>query len=403
MGYKYQVISDGNGGQTDTCSMPNGVVCSAWDFLEGKCGQAYSYCAKQGLGIRTAADGKNPYSREYAVCVDATGTDIGSVTVLNDLAPKLLNHCSANSEPSSAPPSTLPNVTSGSAKSTEIDPYIQRLAGMGTTPPSSWDWRSATYDGINGNWTSPVKDQGNCGSCWAFAAVGVAESSINISNDNPALDVDLAEEYLVSDCETYGGYQNCCGGWGQEALRFIRDTGIPDESCMSYVDGGSTGCGCDNGCNINSSLYSNTCTYHGTGQCSDTTCSNRCSDYASRLQNITATGYVGSDPTTIKQALVTYGPLLTSIYINPDRAYFDGDIVRCNGEDGDADHVVDIVGYDDSGGYWIAKNSWGSTWNGNGFFKLGYGECEAESYVYYAYKSPTFHANSQVFLPLVMR
>ena len=95
MRYQYQVISDAAGGQTDTCTMPDGVVCRAWDFLEGKCGQVHSYCARQGLGIRTATDGKNPYSREYAVCVDASGKDVGSVTVLDDLAAKMKN-CGAN-------------------------------------------------------------------------------------------------------------------------------------------------------------------------------------------------------------------------------------------------------------------------------------------------------------------
>lgn len=71
MGYDYQVVGDEAGGQTDTCSMPDGSVCSAWDFLEGKCGQAYSYCAKHGMGERTATDGKNAFSQEYAICVDA--------------------------------------------------------------------------------------------------------------------------------------------------------------------------------------------------------------------------------------------------------------------------------------------------------------------------------------------
>jgi hypothetical protein len=47
-------------------------------------------------------------------------------------------------------------------------------------------------------------------------------------------------------------------------------------------------------------------------------------------------------------------------------------------------HGVVIAGYSDSGGYWIIKNSWGSTWNGDGYFKIGYGECAIESYVSYA-------------------
>jgi hypothetical protein len=63
--------------------------------------------------------------------------------------------------------------------------------------------------------------------------------------------------------------------------------------------------------------------------------------------------------------------------------HFDGDIYRCTDDSG-INHAVVIVGYDDAGGYWIVKNSWGSTWNGDGYFKVGYGECAIESDVYHA-------------------
>jgi hypothetical protein len=45
---------------------------------------------------------------------------------------------------------------------------------------------------------------------------------------------------------------------------------------------------------------------------------------------------------------------------------------------------VVIVGYNDAGSYWIVKNSWGPTWNGDGYFKVGYGECSIEDYVYWS-------------------
>jgi hypothetical protein len=66
--------------------------------------------------------------------------------------------------------------------------------------------------------------------------------------------------------------------------------------------------------------------------------------------------------------------------------YWDGDIYRCT-DDESVNHGVVIVGYNDaggSGGYWIVKNSWGSGWNGNGYFKVGYGECAIEQYAVYA-------------------
>jgi hypothetical protein len=58
-------------------------------------------------------------------------------------------------------------------------------------------------------------------------------------------------------------------------------------------------------------------------------------------------------------------------------------IYRCT-DDSIIDHAVVIAGYDEAGGYWIVKNSWGSSWNGDGYFKVGYGECSIENRVYCA-------------------
>jgi hypothetical protein len=64
--------------------------------------------------------------------------------------------------------------------------------------------------------------------------------------------------------------------------------------------------------------------------------------------------------------------------------YWDGDIYRCTNDSG-VNHGVVIAGYSDAGAYWIVKNSWGPTWNGDGYFKIGYGECAIEQYAVYAY------------------
>ncbi len=57
-------------------------------------------------------------------------------------------------------------------------------------------------------------------------------------------------------------------------------------------------------------------------------------------------------------------------------------VYRCTNDSG-ANQAVVIAGYSDAGGYWIVKNSWGATWNGDGYFKVGYGECAIETWVYY--------------------
>ena len=87
------------------------------------------------------------------------------------------------------------------------------------------------------------------------------------------------------------------------------------------------------------------------------------------------------DDSEIKQHLIEKGPLQTSIATS---GFFDGDVFRCTSEE--RNHAVVIAGYDDVGGYWIIKNSWGSGWNGDGYFKIGYGECEVNSYICYVQK-----------------
>jgi len=280
------------------------------------------------------------------VCVDH-GEEIGPVSGLMGLSEK-------------ATRSSIPVL--GSEPPPEQEPVT------GDTP-SSFDWRNE--DGQD--WMTSVKNQGSCGSCWAFSAVGIVEGTYNVDSGNPDLDLDLSEEYLVSDCYTLGSYGNCCGGSHVDALEFVRDSGIPDEDCMSYVDQYS--CTCGSGCDSN-------CTYSTGGACSDATCSDRCADWQDRAVMINNVAPVPSGQ--IKQYLVDKGPLSVAMGIGSGYGGgFDAEgVYRCTNDYG-ANHAVVIAGYSDAGGYWIIKNSWGATWNGDGYFKVGYGECNIESWVDY--------------------
>jgi subtilisin-like proprotein convertase family protein len=93
----------------------------------------------------------------------------------------------------------------------------------------------------------------------------------------------------------------------------------------------------------------------------------------------------------MKQFVVDKGPLSVAMGIFQSGDYWDGDIYRCANDDEPdyrINHAVIIAGYNDDGGYWIVKNSWGTGWNGNGYFKVGYGECLIQNYVYYADPGP---------------
>jgi putative hemolysin len=358
LGYDYQIVEEAGGGQVGYCVLPDGSTCDGWDFLEGTCGQEHNYCAQQGYDTVTRNDGKNPFSRQYAVCVGEGGREVMQVTEMFNLMERSTGCAGETTE--------IPQ----REVEKDIPPEdMKPVPVRDEAPPSSFDWRN--YNGYN--WVTSVKDQGMCGSCWAFSAVGATEAAHNIASNDPGLDLDLAEQYLVSDCYSAYGYQTCCGGFKYLALEYIRDSGIPDEGCMPYVDGGGCSCGGDT-CDSN-------CTYRTGDDCSDRVCSNRCADWASRLETIGATSFVGTDPTTIKQRIVDVGPLTVSL-----RMYgsFDAnDVYRC-ATDWPTNHDVVVVGYDDSDGYWIVKNSWGATWgpDNDGYFKVGYGECWIYKFVY---------------------
>jgi len=361
------VIKDQAGGQRGVCILPDTTECSAWRFLEGSCGQSYSYCQLMGYNITTKTDGNNPFSPDYAVCTYPNGTEIGSVTDLMNLT-GLIGGAGLY-------PSAIQSMEYG------------KIFEIPSTLPDVLDWRD--YNGQD--WMTKVKDQGFCGSCWSFSAVGTVEPVYNIRENNPNLDLDLSEEYVVSDCSSAG---TCCGGWHYLALDYITENGTSDEDCFPYVDGSKLPP--NRGCTCKMYICAPGCVYKNPflppyDQCSDTTCSDRCADWSSRLYYIDGRGSVLNNTEDIKTALVNKGPLSIALKVGGTLDGFDSEgIYRCS-PDQRANHAVVMVGYNETGQYWIIKNSWGSTWgpDKNGYFKVGYGECDVENYVYYADYTPT--------------
>lgn len=137
--------------------------------------------------------------------------------------------------PDGSPLKTLPNLQGfeyykGGIFELKTDKAVSSNDTLGTNSslPDSWDWRNTHGE----NWMTPVKNQGHCGSCWAFSATAAVETNINLYYNQHA-NFDLSEQDIVS-CSGASSVGGCSGGWPDKALKYTKDSGICTESCFPY-------------------------------------------------------------------------------------------------------------------------------------------------------------------------
>lgn len=196
--------------------------------------------------------------------------------------------------------------------------------------PSSIDWR-------NKNVLNPVKNQGRCGSCWAFSTTGTLESNLAVAG-KPLNS--FSEQQLV-DCCGDKGYEclGCNGAWPEWAMNYINAEGIVLESEYQYT------------------AVKGTCKAVPTAK--------------RYLNSAKPWAMVGNkDLNSLKESIGSTGPVSICVDASNWSFYKSGVFSNCGTKV--LNHAVVVIGYEENG-TWIVRNSWGATWGEQGHIRLAAG------------------------------
>ena len=234
------------------------------------------------------------------------------------------------------------------------------MGGLDGTPVlDDFDWRD---DNKYGHCISPIRDQGACGSCWAFATSEVAQDKWCFATQE---EITFSPQHLM-DCDTKES--GCAGAVTDRVIFWIEDHELVEDKCYPYH------------------AKVETCDLKG------------CPEY--HMKN--ARTYTGSKATidNIVDDLVANGPLYFSMQVYADLKNYDGGVYVAKTSLRSGGHAVEVVGYgemdkDDperiegkfeTTHYWIIANSWGMRWGEGGYFRIRMDQN-------IAYKAGTFEAD----------
>jgi len=208
--------------------------------------------------------------------------------------------------------------------------------------PSTVDWRTHTPSVV-----SAVKDQGQCGSCWAFSATENIESMWALAgNDIPV----LSPEQIV-DCDTVD--QGCNGGDTPTAFEYVTQAGgLETETAYPYQAGQSGSGG--------------SCTFDQSQVVA------KISNFTWVIPECTTGSCNNQNMGQVQTQLATVGPFAICVFAEPWQDYSGGvfNDATCSHDAASLDHCVQMIGYDNPNGYWIVRNSWNTDWGEDGYIRV---------------------------------
>jgi cathepsin L len=210
----------------------------------------------------------------------------------------------------------------------KVNPNLPELLLKCSAGLRSFDWRARGK-------VTPVRNQDGCGSCWAFAAMGAYEGNYAIRNGSL---IDTSEQ-AVLNCSGGG---TCGGGWWANVFNWMIANGTATEASYPYT---ATDVACNTG--------------------------------IATPYRAVAWAYVipsGGIPTVaqMKQALCDHGPLAVAVWVSPAFQAYTSGVFNEHITTSGINHGVTLVGWDDSKGAWLIKNSWGGGWGMAGYMWIKY-------------------------------